>query len=121
MLASSDSLIHTSRISAAFVDMTNGGVFDLCFHIVDREDGSYTFIFPSIDLTGRMPAILINNKLVANAMNAYFDSVWIKIDHLHDGKKLNPLAFHKLETSFPDLLRSHDYTTIKQRLIDGTK
>lgn len=120
MLKASNSLISTSKLSAAFADMRNGSVIDMCFHIVERDDGHFTFIFPSVDLTGKMPAILINNKLVASAMTIYFDGMWHKLHHFHDGKKLHQDAFVTFENWFPDIINDYEYTTIKQELIDAS-
>ena len=112
----SAALIKTSRISAAFADLRNPDIVDLCFHVVERDEGAYVFFFPSVDLTGKMPAILIKNDLVANAMISYFDGLWRKLPHLHEGQKINKSAFAILEGWFPDLQKNSAYAVAKLTL-----
>ncbi|SFO21404.1 hypothetical protein SAMN05216386_2957 [Nitrosospira briensis] len=116
LLSSSSSLINTSRLSVAFADMRHPHGIDLCFHIVDREDGKYTFIFPSVDLTGQMPAVLFRNDLVAQSMATYFDNLWNKLPHLHEGKKIRMEAFVILEDWFPGLKENTAYKAAKTSL-----
>jgi len=104
-------------------DRASFGIFDaeflsapplpLCFHVCNKDGHYVSFVYPPVDLSGTMVALMITGEHVGRLLEDYFNTLWAVVPKVKIGSTVVQSGLDVLVRLDPNIVSFVPYSSLR--------